>query len=56
MPLTIQHAILLASLHDAYDLLYEFQKTIDSLEGDHPHAVAVEAWLCFYEQHLASVE
>ena len=54
MPTTAQQAMLLASLHDAYDLLVAFQETIaTALEGDHPQAEALESWLFFYEQHIA---
>lgn len=55
MHTTAQQALLLASLHDAYDLLVTFQETIaTSLEGDHPCASALESWLLFYEQHIST--
>ena len=52
--MTAQQALLMASLHDAYDLLVAFQETIaNALEGDHPQSEALESWLLFYEQHIA---
>lgn len=42
---------MLMALESAYLLLVSFQQTIDnSLEGDHPMAEDVEAWLTAYEK------
>ena len=42
---------MLMALESAYLLLVSFQQTIDnSLEGDHPMADDVEAWLTAYEK------
>lgn len=42
---------MITALESAYLLLVSFQQTIDnSLEGDHPMADDVEAWLTAYEK------
>ena len=42
---------MITALEAAYQLLVDFQQTIDSsLEGDHPMADAVDAWLTAYER------
>lgn len=42
---------MITALEAAYLLLVSFQQTIDnSLEGDHPMADDVEAWLTAYER------
>lgn len=50
--MNIDHMDALNAIESAYQLLLEFQQTIDnSLEGDHPMAEAVDRWLSWYERN-----
>lgn len=49
--LNIDHVDAVSAVEAAYQLLMEFQKTIDNQEGDHPMAKAVDAWLTWYERN-----
>jgi hypothetical protein len=47
----IDHMEALDALDTAYQLLCEFQITIDqSLEGDHPLVAPIDRWLTWYEK------
>lgn len=39
-------------VHDAYDLLVEFAKTVEAMEGDHPSKPELEKWLNKYEEFV----
>lgn len=46
----MDHMDALAALDAAYQLLLEFEKTIEANEGDHPMAQSVDRWLTAYEK------
>ena len=46
----IDHQDALGAIDVAYQLLCEFEITIDQMEGDHPQAAAVNRWLTWYEK------
>lgn len=49
--MNIDHLDALEMIETAYMLLCEFQQVIDGqLEGDCPHAGAVDNWLTLYEK------
>lgn len=51
MSLNIDHMDALAALEGAYQLICEFQMTIDNqLDGDHQMSVPVDRWLTWYEK------
>lgn len=51
MSFNIDHMDALDALEGAYQLICEFQITIDNaLEGDHPMNRAVDRWLTWYEK------
>ena len=52
MALNIDQAM--QAIDSAYQLICEFQITIDNLEGDHPMANAVELWLDWYEKQTGN--
>lgn len=49
MSLNIDHMDALDALDAAYQLICEFEKTIESHEDDHPAKEAVDKWLTWYE-------
>jgi hypothetical protein len=51
MALNINHKDAVEAVDAAYQLLLEFQQTINNQEGDHPMAEAVDKWLTWYEQN-----
>lgn len=47
----VDHLDALDALETAYQLICEFQITIDNtLEGDHPMTIPVDRWLTWYEK------
>ena len=51
MALNIDHKDAVEAVDAAYQLLLEFEKTIESHEDDHPVKEAVDKWLTWYEQN-----
>ena len=51
MALNIDHMDAVEAVETAYQLLLEFQATINNQEGDHPMAEAVGRWLTWYERN-----
>ena len=51
MSLNIDHVDAVEAVETAYQLLLEFQETINNQEGDHPMAEAVDRWLTWYERN-----
>ena len=50
--MNIDHMDALNAIESAYQLLLDFQATINiSLEGDHPMAEAADRWLSWYERN-----
>ena len=50
--LNIDHMDALSLLEDAYSLLFEFEKTVDTaLDGDHPNKDEITLWCDTYEKY-----
>lgn len=51
--MNLDHQAALSGLEDAYELICEFQQTIqNSLDNDHPYMELVDQWLRWYEGEL----